>query len=61
MAAANLQAALPDADPGPSAGRHVDATGEATASLTPELVIALCGPIGSPLVDLHGILTHPTQ
>lgn len=29
----------------------VDATGEASASLTPELVIALCGPIGSPLHD----------
>jgi len=27
----------------------VDGTGEAVASLTPELVIALCGPIGSPL------------
>lgn len=27
----------------------VDSTFEATASLTPELVIALCGPIGSPL------------
>lgn len=27
----------------------VDATAEAEASLTPELVIALCGPIGSPL------------
>lgn len=26
-----------------------DSTGEALASLTPELVIALCGPIGSPL------------
>ncbi|PJJ96770.1 CMP deaminase [Lysobacteraceae bacterium NML91-0213] len=37
----------------PSSGtaklRDIDATGEATASLTPELVIALCGPIGSPL------------
>ncbi|MFA7270605.1 MAG: anti-phage dCTP deaminase [Sterolibacterium sp.] len=29
--------------------RSVDSTFEATASLTPELVIALCGPIGSPL------------
>lgn len=27
----------------------VNATGEAVSSLTPELVIALCGPIGSPL------------
>jgi len=30
-------------------GLRVDATGEASNSLTPELVIALCGPIGSPL------------
>lgn len=29
--------------------RVVDSTYEATASLTPELVVALCGPIGSPL------------
>lgn len=29
--------------------KDVDSTGEAIASLTPELVIALCGPIGSPL------------
>lgn len=29
--------------------REVDATHEATSSLTPEIVIALCGPIGSPL------------
>lgn len=28
---------------------RIDGTGEASASLTPELVIALCGPIGSPL------------
>lgn len=28
---------------------EIDATGEAVASRTPELVIALCGPIGSPL------------
>lgn len=34
----------------PAATKHdVDSTFEATASLTPELVIALCGPIGSPL------------
>jgi deoxycytidylate deaminase len=38
------------ASPAPNApARRVDATGEAVASLTPELVIALCGPIGSPL------------
>lgn len=35
--------------PNKAAGHDVDATGEANASLTPELVIALCGPIGSPL------------
>lgn len=29
--------------------KSVDSTFEATASLTPELVVALCGPIGSPL------------
>lgn len=29
--------------------RSVNSSAEATASLTPELVIALCGPIGSPL------------
>ncbi len=33
-------------------GHQIDATGEATNSLTPELVIALCGPIGSPLHEL---------
>ena len=32
-----------------STGAAIDSTGEATASLTPELVVALCGPIGSPL------------
>lgn len=32
-----------------SLSTSVDATGEAVSSLTPELVIALCGPIGSPL------------
>jgi deoxycytidylate deaminase len=35
--------------PAVSPGQTVDATFEATESLTPELVIALCGPIGSPL------------
>lgn len=33
----------------PQASASVNATGEAISSLTPELVIALCGPIGSPL------------
>lgn len=32
-----------------SPARSVDSTDEVLASLTPELVIALCGPIGSPL------------
>lgn len=32
-----------------SAAHSIDSTNEATSSLTPELVIALCGPIGSPL------------
>ncbi|MCA8003130.1 anti-phage dCTP deaminase [Burkholderia metallica] len=44
----NLQR-VADGNPRANPARHVDATGEATASLTPELVIALCGPIGSPL------------
>lgn len=34
---------------GTSTGSPVDATGEAGSSLTPEMVLALCGPIGSPL------------
>ena len=32
--------------------RNIDATGEAGASLTPELVFALCGPIGSPIHEV---------
>ncbi|PMS29893.1 cytidine/deoxycytidylate deaminase-like protein [Trinickia symbiotica] len=35
--------------PGAHARPQVDSTSEANASLTPELVIAQCGPIGSPL------------
>ncbi len=35
--------------PASKRGGVPDATGEASASLTPELVVALCGPIGSPL------------
>jgi deoxycytidylate deaminase len=35
--------------PEPQVGLRIDATGEASSRLTPELVIALCGPIGSPL------------
>lgn len=34
---------------GKSVSSAPDSTGEALASLTPELVIALCGPIGSPI------------
>lgn len=37
------------AKPSASHAKPVDSTFEATASLTPELVVALCGPIGSPL------------
>lgn len=41
----------PDGLEKPASSQHgaVDSTFEATASLTPELVVALCGPIGSPL------------
>lgn len=38
--------------PHPGGAPQVDATGEAVGSLTPELVIALCGPIGSPLHEV---------
>ncbi|AIR03008.1 CMP deaminase [Pluralibacter gergoviae] len=34
--------------------RTIDSTQEALASMTPELVIALCGPIGSPLHETAG-------
>lgn len=45
-----MSAALSAIPPCPSATKiKVDATGEAVSSLTPELVVALCGPIGSPL------------
>ena len=33
----------------PAIGKQVDSTSEASGSQTPELVLALCGPIGSPL------------
>ncbi len=46
-AKAQKSQAIPNASAIPS--KFVDSTFEATASLTPELVIALCGPIGSPL------------
>lgn len=42
----NLQESVRSAD---TQIKAVDSTFEATASLTPELVVALCGPIGSPL------------
>lgn len=38
--------------------KAVDSTFEATASLTPELVIALCGPIGSPLHETSDQITN---
>ncbi len=41
--------------------REVDSTGEAVASLTPELVIALCGPIGSPLHEAADQLDSALQ
>lgn len=46
---ANLSEAA-NSDAGqPSPGGNVDSTAEANSSRTPELVVALCGPIGSPL------------
>lgn len=36
-------------DPSVTPNQSIDSTFEANASLTPELVVALCGPIGSPL------------
>ncbi len=54
-----------------ASAKSVDSTFEATASLTPELVIALCGPIGSPLhettaqiknaLNEFGYLTEPIR
>ncbi|MCX2864299.1 anti-phage dCTP deaminase [Paucibacter sp. PLA-PC-4] len=45
-----MSALAAEAPPAPSKqSMSVNATGEAVESLTPELVIALCGPIGSPL------------
>lgn len=42
----------------PSSFTTVDSTGEAIASRTPELVIALCGPIGSPLHEASLQITN---
>lgn len=50
MSALPLNVRAPNA-PARAAGQQVDSTSEAVGSLTPELVIALCGPIGSPLHD----------
>ncbi|WP_144154772.1 anti-phage dCTP deaminase [Paraburkholderia sp. BCC1885] len=58
MAAANLQSAEADAATRTNIERDIDSTGEATASLTPELVIALCGPIGSPLHTAAEQIAH---
>ncbi len=54
-----------------TSAKSVDSTFEATASLTPELVVALCGPIGSPLHETaaqiknalndFGYLTEPIR
>lgn len=38
--------------------KKVDSTKEAIASLTPELVVALCGPIGSPLHETARQIKH---
>lgn len=42
----------------PTAPVSVNATGEAIGSLTPELVIALCGPIGSPIHETAQQITN---
>ena len=47
-AAISIKATPPSSSPTGQA-KAVDSTYEATGSLTPELVVALCGPIGSPL------------
>ncbi|GLS15305.1 anti-phage dCTP deaminase [Hydrogenophaga electricum] len=52
-ALAQVQSSVPSAQ-----SRKVDATGEAAGSLTPELVIALCGPIGSPLHEAATQITN---
>lgn len=54
MAAPNMKTATvetPNALPRKEDATTIDGTGEARASFTPELVIAICGPIGSPLHD----------
>lgn len=50
--------ALPSAKPDAAAGSTIDSTREAAASRTPELVIALCGPIGSPLHEASLQITN---
>ena len=45
----------------PSSTTSVDATSEASGSLTPELVIALCGPIGSPLHEAAAQISYTLQ
>ncbi|MDN7178583.1 deaminase [Caballeronia sp. SEWSISQ10-4 2] len=49
MAGATANAVSANSTTKPQSDEKVDSTAEATASLTPELVIALCGPIGSPI------------
>lgn len=51
-------AVQPTAKPSADATAGVDATAEARGSLTPELVIALCGPIGSPLHEAAGQIAN---
>lgn len=49
MGAANQSATAQSLSNLQTEGQYPDGTGEARASLTPELVVAVCGPIGSPL------------
>lgn len=54
MAAVNMKTEAmetPNSLPHKKEAMTIDGTGEARASITPELVIAICGPIGSPLHD----------
>lgn len=56
--AAKMITPMGAAAPTPAHTKSVDSTLEATASLTPELVIALCGPIGSPLHETATQITN---
>lgn len=60
MSAVSLNIKAPRAPAGASE-QQVDSTSEATGSLTPELVVALCGPIGSPLHEAALQITNTLQ